>query len=91
MTNVAEEIVEDIKDVLTINIFVNEVEILFIRRRVTGADIKQRAIASGVHIQPNFVLHLEHNNAPADTIPDDKEIRIVDDMRFTAIAPDDNS
>jgi hypothetical protein len=89
-TNV-ENVIEDIKDILTINVFINEVEVLFIRRKVTGAEIKQRAIQKGVHIQANFVLHLEHANAPAETIPDDKEIRIVDDMKFTAIAPDDNS
>ncbi len=57
----------------------------------TGAQIKNAAIAQGVHIQPNFVLQEELPNGTSRIIGDNDEVRLREHLRFTAIQPDDNS
>ena len=57
----------------------------------TGAEIKATAIAQGVLIQPNFVLQEELPNGTSQIIGDNDKVHLREHLRFTAIAPDDNS
>jgi hypothetical protein len=57
----------------------------------TGREIKAAAIAQGVQIQQNFVLHEELPNGTSRIVGDNDEVRLREHLRFTAIAPDDNS
>jgi hypothetical protein len=57
----------------------------------TGAQIKHAAIAQGVLIQPNFVLQEELPNGTSKVIGDEDPVHLRPHLRFTAIAPDDNS
>lgn len=79
----------------TITLTVNEqpVEIPVDRgdRTATGAEIKAAAIEQGVLIQPNFILQQELPNGTSQIIGDDDEVRLRPHLKFTAIAPDDNS
>jgi hypothetical protein len=74
-----------------ITITVNEQTVALEQRTVTGAVIKAAAIAQGVVIQPNFVLQEELPNGSSKIIGDGDEIHWRAHLRFTAIAPDDNS
>lgn len=74
-----------------ITITVNEQTVALEQRTVTGAVIKAAAIAQGVVIQPNFVLQEELPNGTSKIIGDADEIHWRAHLRFTAIAPDDNS
>lgn len=58
---------------------------------VTGAEIKDAAIKQNVLIQPNFVLQEELPNGTSKTIGDTDPVKLREHLRFTAIAPDDNS
>jgi hypothetical protein len=58
---------------------------------VTGTEIKAAAIAQGVHIQPNFVLQEELPNGTSKIIGDNDPVHLRAHLRFTALAPDDNS
>lgn len=60
-------------------------------RTATGAEIKAAAIEQGVLIQPNFVLQEELPNGTSKIIGDNDDVRLREHLRFTAIAPDDNS
>lgn len=60
-------------------------------RTATGAEIKAAAIDQGVAIQPNFVLQQELPNGTSKIIGDNDVVRLRERVRFTAIAPDDNS
>lgn len=60
-------------------------------REVTGSEIKAAAIAQGVQIQANFILHHELPNGREQIVGDDDTIKVHPHDRFTAIAPDDNS
>ena len=57
----------------------------------TGAAIKAAAIAQGVHIQGNFVLQEELPNGTSRVVGDNDSVHLRPHLRFTAIAPDDNS
>ena len=57
----------------------------------TGAEIKAAAIAQGAHIQQNFILQEELPNGTSRVIGDDDQVHLREHLRFTAIAPDDNS
>ena len=57
----------------------------------TGLEIKKSAITQGANIQLNFVLQQELPNGTAKVIGDDDKVLIDNNLRFTAIAPDDNS
>lgn len=70
---------------------VNEQEVVLPSRTVNGAQIKAAAIAQGVAIQPNFVLQEELPNGTSRIVGDDDEVHWRAHLRFTAIAPDDNS
>ena len=74
-----------------ITVVVNEQEVTLPSRTVTGADIKTAAIAQGVAIQPNFVLQEELPNGTSRIVGDADEVHWRAHLRFSAIAPDDNS
>jgi hypothetical protein len=57
----------------------------------TGSQIKTAAIAQGVQIQQNFVLQEELPNGTSRIIGDNDDVHWRAHLRFTAIAPDDNS
>jgi len=81
-----------IEDLKTSDVIINEVHKVRLPQHViTGAEIKQVAIASGVPIQADFVLTLERSGGREKQIGDDEKIITVDGMKFTAIAGDDNS
>src|SRR5262249_12618885 len=74
-----------------ISVTVNEHLVTLEARTFTGAQIKAAAIAQGVAIQPNFVLQEELPNGTSRIIGDADEVHWREHLRFTAIAPDDNS
>jgi len=74
-----------------ITVTVNEQQVTLASRTVTGAEIKAAAIAQGVAIQPNFVLQEELPNGTSRIVGDTDEVHWRAHLRFTAIAPDDNS
>ncbi len=80
--------------VRTIEIEVNTRPVTFPDERgrdeVTGAEIKAAAIAQGVAIQMDFPLFLVRNKKFVP-IADNQSVRIRDDKKFSAVAPDDNS
>jgi hypothetical protein len=70
---------------------VNEQPVQLRGKTATGAQIKAAAIAQGVHIQQNFVLQEELPNGTSKVIGDMDVVHLRPHLRFTAIAPDDNS
>lgn len=70
---------------------VNEQPVTLEGHNATGAQIKAAAIAQGVRIQANFVLQEELPNGTSRIVGDNDEVRLREHLRFTAIAPDDNS
>lgn len=74
-----------------IPILVNEQDVRMVDATVTGAQIKVAAIAQGVHIQQNFMLIEELPNGTSRKIADSETVKLRPHMKFTAIAPDDNS
>lgn len=83
----AHELVEHRVIVVT----VNEQPVRLHGETATGSEIKAAAIAQGVHIQPNFVLQEELPNGTSKVIGDNDRVHLREHLRFTAIAPDDNS
>jgi hypothetical protein len=75
----------------TVTVSVNEQPVKLKGHIATGAEIKAAAIAQGVHIQPNFVLQEELPNGTSRIVGDNDKVHLRDHLRFTAIAPDDNS
>jgi hypothetical protein len=75
----------------TVTILVNEQSVKLHGKTATGAEIEAAAIAQGVHIQQNFVLQEEFANGTSRIIGDEDEVHLREHLRFTAIAPDDNS
>ena len=70
---------------------VNEQPVELMGDTANGAEIKTAAIAQGVHIQPNFVLQEELPNGTSRVVGDSDSVHLRPHLRFTAIAPDDNS
>ncbi len=70
---------------------VNEQPVKLHGHSATGMEIKLAAIAQGVQIQANFVLQEELPNGTSKIIGDNDRVHLREDLRFTAIAPDDNS
>jgi len=75
----------------TVTVLVNEQPVKLHGRSATGAAIKAAAIEQGVRIQQNFVLQEELPNGTSKIIGDDDRVHLREHLRFTAIAPDDNS
>jgi hypothetical protein len=74
-----------------VTVSVNEMPVKLEGRSATGAEIKAAAIAQGVRIQQNFVLQEELPNGTSRVIGDNDHVHLRKHLRFTAIAPDDNS
>jgi hypothetical protein len=74
-----------------IRVTVNGQFVVLTSRVVTGLQIKEAAIASGVPIQLDFVLSEVRPSGEQKIIPDDREITIKDGDEFWAIPGDDNS
>ena len=74
-----------------ITVTVNEQSVKLRGHTATGAEIKAAAIAQGVAIQPNFVLQEELPNGTSRVVGDTDQVHLREHLRFTAIAPDDNS
>jgi hypothetical protein len=72
-------------------ITVNEQPVKLRGDSATGAEIKAAAIAQGVQIQQNFVLQEELPNGTSRIVGDKDRIKLREHLRFTALAPDDNS
>lgn len=70
---------------------VNEQPVKLRGKTATGAEIKAEAIKQGVHIQQNFILQEELPNGMSRIIGDSDIVHLREHLRFTAIAPDDNS
>jgi len=74
-----------------VEIEVNGNPVEMAKEEASGLEIKQAAIAQGVNIQANFVLQQELPNGSSKIIGDGDPVHLHKDLRFTAIAPDDNS
>jgi Multiubiquitin len=74
-----------------VTVTVNEMPVKIKGRSATGSEIKAAAIAQGVLIQPNFVLQEELPNGTSRVVGDHDCVHLREHLRFTAIAPDDNS
>lgn len=57
----------------------------------TGRAIKEAAVAQGVNIQVGFMLQQELPNGSSKVVGDEDIVQLRKHLRFTAIAPDDNS
>ena len=74
-----------------VEIRVNNKDVCITGPLATGQRIKQTAIAQGVAIQENFILHEELPNGTSKVIGDHDEVHLHQHMKFTAIRHDDNS
>jgi hypothetical protein len=74
-----------------ITVEVNSKDVVLTEKLMTGLEIKQAAIHQQVQIQEDFVLQLEKHNGEFDTIGNQDPVHVKKGMRFTCIAPDDNS
>ena len=74
-----------------VSVLVNEQAVALNGTTATGSEIKAAAISQGVSIQANFVLQEELPNGTSKVIGDTDEVHLRAHLRFTAIAPDDNS
>jgi len=90
-TQIGKEAEEGNHGRITTTVSVNEQPVKLHGRTATGAEIKAAAIAQGVQIQPNFVLQEELPNGTSRIVGDRDEVHLREHLRFTAIAPDDNS
>lgn len=75
----------------TIEIEVNGKPVEMPKAEATGLAIKEAAIAQGVNIQVGFMLQQELPNGSSKVVGNDDIIQLRKHLRFTAIAPDDNS
>jgi hypothetical protein len=74
-----------------VTVTVNEQPVKLCGKTATGAEIKAEAIEQRVHIQQNFVLQEELPNGMSRIVGDTDVVHLREHLRFTAIAPDDNS
>lgn len=75
----------------TIRVLVNHKPIELSKRRVTGLEIKEAAIAQGVRVELDFVLFLERGPGKRQVVGDEDVVHVKPGMRFEAIPHDDNS
>lgn len=75
----------------TVGIAVNNKAVRIQRGLRTGAEVKAAAIAASVAIQADFVLSVQRGPGDTDIVGDSDRLRMVEGMRFVAVAPDDNS
>ena len=74
-----------------VTVSVNEQPVRLEGHTATGSEIKAAAIKQGVQIQQNFVLQEELANGTSRIVGDHEKVHLREHLRFTAIAPDDNS
>ena len=74
-----------------VDVEVNSRDVTLFGKEATGLQIKEAAIAQGVSIQPNFVLQQELPNGSSEVIGNTDTVHLRPHLKFTAIAPDDNS
>jgi hypothetical protein len=85
-----EEQVEDAKKPVTVE--VNRKEVTLPKKKVTGLEVKEAAIAQGVKVQLDFILVREpEHDRPAEQIDDDEEIKVDKKTAFSCNDGDDNS
>ena len=72
-------------------VLVNEQPVNLEGHTASGAQIKTAAIQQGVHIEQNFVLQEELPNGTSKIVGDADVVKLRPHLKFTAIAPDDNS
>jgi hypothetical protein len=71
---------------------VNNNAVSVAKRRLTGLEIKEAAIAQGVNIQTSFVLYpLDKDGNLGPAIPDAETVILHECDAFRCVAPDDNS
>lgn len=75
----------------TIEIEVNGKPVEMPKAEATGLAIKEAAVAQGVNIQVGFMLQQELPNGSSKVVGNDDIVQLRKHLRFTAIAPDDNS
>jgi len=78
------------KDV-TVTVKVNNNEVTFHERKVTGVQIKQTAIDQSVPIQLDFALFEIKGPGHLKQIADQETVTLNKNQEFRAVAPDDNS
>jgi hypothetical protein len=75
-----------------ITVKVNRKDVTFTKRRVTGLEVKQTAIAQGVAIEIGFVLHRKLPTGEFGPAIDDAHVIVLRKCdEFRCVAPDDNS
>lgn len=72
-------------------ITVNRLPVSIEGPKTTGLAVKDAAIAQGVPIQLDFILSLELPNSRTRLVRDNEEISLNENMKFIAVANDDNS
>lgn len=76
----------------TVEITVNNKAVTVGKEELTGLEIKQAAITQGVGIQIDFILSVEKGEGSNTRIVGDGDhVKVRKNMRFRAIADDDNS
>jgi hypothetical protein len=70
---------------------VNNHEVVFQERHVTGAEIKSTAISQGVAIQQDFVLYEVKGHGRLELIEDGDRVTLHPNQEFRALTPDDTS
>ncbi len=75
----------------TVEVEVNNKTVELPKADVSGLEIKEAAVAQAVNIQVSFVLQQELPNGSSKIIGDGDIVHLREHLRFTAIAPDDNS
>ncbi len=75
----------------TIDIEVNNRQVVLHRREVTGHDIKVAAIEQGVAIELDFLLYIVGGHGQLEPVNDNQEVTVHEHERFRAVTPDDVS
>jgi len=73
-----------------VRVTVNHQAVLLPKEKLTGLEIKEAAIAQGVHIALNFSLSVKVDGRHKP-VPDNKTIEVHAGEEFLAVDPDENS
>lgn len=74
-----------------IRVSVNNNAVIFLVHEATGAEIKSTAIEQGVAIQQDFNLFRVKLEGGLQPIGDGETVKLHEEEKFRAVAPDDNS
>lgn len=75
-----------------VTVTLNRQPVTLPKHRISGAEVKEAAIAQGVQIEPDFLLTLEaFEGQPARHIADDDVITVTKHSVFSANDGDDDS